>query len=508
VDRPPSTRLRLTRREPTLEAAAMGDDLAQLDATAQAELIRTGAATPTELVTAAIERIEALQPTLNALTTNRFERALDEAKMTGDGGGKSAPDAPFRGVPFLVKDLAIPMEGEPEHEGMRALKESDRVAPATSHLARRWQEGGLIVLGRSSSPELGIVPTTEPAAYGPTRNPWDTDRTSGGSSGGSAAAVASGMVPAAHASDGGGSIRIPAACCGLVGLKTSRGRTSVGPGSGEIARPLSVQFAVTRTVRDAAGLLDVAAGREPGDPFVAPPPARPYRELIDQAPPSLRIGIMTTKPGSDELVHPDCVAATEATARLLEAAGHTIEVAHPAAFDSPDRMDAFIPLWSAMTASNIARWGRALGRELGEEDVEPLTWLLVEHGRSVDAVTLMDSLFSMQMFSRQFMQWWADGWDLLLTPTLGEPPPELGWLNTPDEPFLGFGRAASFTPYSPVANQTGQPAISLPMGQGADGMPVGVHLVADWAREDLLLQVAAQLEVAAPWADRKPAVHA
>jgi amidase len=486
----------------------MGDDLAQLDATAQAEHVRNGDATPTELVTAAIERIEALQPTLNALTTNRFERALDEAKLADDGGGKAGPDAPLRGVPFLVKDLAIPMEGEPEHEGMRALKESDRVAPATSHLARRWQEAGLIILGRTSSPELGIMPTTEPAAYGATRNPWNTDRTPGGSSGGSAAAVASGMVPAAHASDGGGSIRIPAACCGLVGLKTSRGRTSVGPGSGEIARPLSVQFAVTRTVRDAAALLDVAAGREPGDPFVAPPPPQPYRELIGQAPPPLRIGMMTTMPGTNDPVHPDHVAATEATARLLEAAGHTVEVAHPEGYDSPDRMDAFIPLWSAMTISNVTRWGRALGRELGEDDVEPLTWLLMEHGKTIDAAAYMDALFSMQAFSRRVMQWWADGWDLLLTPTLGEPPPEIGVLNTPDEPFLGFGRAASFTPYSPVANQTGQPAISLPIGQGSDGMPVGAHLVADWAREDLLLQVAAQLEAAAPWADRQPAVHA
>ncbi len=486
----------------------MGDDLAQLDATAQADLVRRGDATPTELVTAAIARIEALQPTLNALTTNRFERALDEAKLADEGEGKARPEAPFRGVPFLVKDLAIPMEGEPEHEGMRALKESERIAATTRHLARRWQDGGLIVLGRSSSPELGIMPTTEPAAYGPTRNPWNTDRSSGGSSGGSAAAVASGMVPAAHASDGGGSIRIPAACCGLVGLKTSRGRVSVGPGSGEIARPLSVQFAVTRTVRDAAALLDVAAGREPGDPFVAPAPPRPYRELIGQEPGSLRIGVMTTKPGTDEPVHPDCVAATDATARLLEAAGHTVDAAHPEAFDHPERMDAFIPLWSAMAASNLARWGRVLGRELGKDDVEPLTWMLAEHGRTVDAVAYTDALFSMQTFARRFMQWWADGWDLLLTPTLGEPPPELGVLNTPEEPFLGYGRAATFTPYSPVANQTGQPAISLPMSQGTDGMPVGVHLVADWGREDLLLQVAAQLEHAAPWVDRQPGVHA
>jgi amidase len=316
------------------------------------------------------------------------------------------------------------------------------------------------------------------------------------------------MVAAAHASDGGGSIRIPAACCGLVGLKTSRGRISVGPASGEIARPLSVQFAVTRSVRDAAALLDVAAGPEPGDPFVAPAPARAYREEVGADPGRLRIGMMTTMPGSDETVHEECVAAAETTARLLEAAGHTVEVAHPASLDQPERMDAFIPMWSAMAASNLAIYGRALGRELGQQDVEPLTWLLAEHGRSVDAVAYTDALFAMQRFNRATMQWWADGWDLLLTPTLGERQPELGYLNTPNEPFVGFGRAAGFTPYSPVANQTGQPAISLPMAQGSDGLPTGVHLVADYGREDLLLRVAAQLEAAAPWADRHPAVHA
>ncbi len=480
-------------------------DPAELDVTAQAHSVRVGELSATELVTAAIARIEKLQPELNPLTTNRFERALEEAHAADQ---VTAPkDAPLRGVPFLVKDLAIPMAGEPAHEGMRALKEAGYVAPVTSHLARRWQEAGLIVLGRTSTPELGIMPTTEPAAYGPTRNPWDTERTPGGSSGGSAAAVASRMVAAAHASDGGGSIRIPAACCGLVGLKTSRGRISVGPGSGEIARPLSVQFALTHTVRDAAALLDVAAGPEPGDPFVATAPARPFHEEVGADAGALRIGIMTTMPGSEEHVHPDCVAAAEKTARLLDAAGHRVEVRHPPVFDEAGRMESFIPIWSAMAASNLAIWGRALGRELGEDDVEPLTWMLAEHGRKVDAVAYTDALFAMQTFSRRFLQWWADGWDLLLTPTLGEPPPAIGVLNTPDQPFVGYGRAATFTPYTPVCNQTGQPAISLPIGQGADGMPVGVHLVAACGREDLLLRVASQLEAAAPWSDRLPPVH-
>lgn len=487
----------------------MGDDVATLDAVGQAEAVARGDISPTELVAAAIERVEKLQPTINALTTERFDRAVDEAaRATAQPG-----DAPFRGVPFLVKDLACPFAEEPAHEGMRALKEAGWTAPITSHLARRWQEAGFVVLGRTNTPELGIMPTTEPAAYGPTRNPWDTDRTPGGSSGGSAAAVASGMVAAAHASDGGGSIRIPAACCGLVGLKTSRGRVSVGPHSGEIVRPLSVQFAVTRTVRDAAALLDVAAGPEPGDPVVAPAPPRPFRDEVGADPGALRVGLMTTMPGSREPVHTDNVAAAEQAALLLEAAGHHVEVAHPEAFDDPSRGEAFIPMWSAMAAANLAVYGRALGRQLGADDVEPLTWRLAEHGRSVDAVAFQDALASLSSFSRRFCQWWAGsddhpGWDLLLTPTLGEPPPALGVLNTPDEPLVGYGRAATFTPYTPVCNLTGQPAISLPLVQSDGGMPVGVHLIAAWGREDLLLRVAAQLEAAAPWADRVAPVHA
>jgi amidase len=476
-------------------------ELAPLDATAQAELVRQQEITPVELVEAAIERIEALQPRLNALTTERFERARDEA------ASPQLPAGPFRGVPFLLKDLACTIADEPAYEGMRALKEADYRAPVTSHLARRYRAAGLVVLGRTNTPELGIMPTTEPASFGPTRNPWDVDRTPGGSSGGAAAAVASGMVPFAHASDGGGSIRIPAACCGLVGLKTSRGRVSVGPAADEIARPLSVQFAVTRSVRDAAALLDVAAGAEPGDPVVPAAPSRPYAAVVRQDPPPLRVGLMTTAPGRDEPVHPDCVAGAERAARLLEAAGHHVEVSHPGALDTDERMAAFIPLWSAMAAANVAGWGAAIGRELGEDDVEPLTWLLAEHGRAVDAVTYTRGLTVMGTFAREVATWWEDH-DLLLTPTLGEPPPALGVLSTPDEPFAGYARAGTFTPYTPLFNQTGQPAISLPLSTGADGMPVGVHLVAAYGREDLLLQVGAQLETAAPWAGRRPAVHA
>lgn len=478
------------------------DNLATLDATGQAELVRTGAVKPLELVEAAVQRIETFQPELNALTTDRIDRAIDDAQAV------DLPDGPFRGVPFLLKDLGCTMADEPAHEGTTVLKNLGYTPAVDSYLTRRFKEAGLVVVGRTNTPEFGIMPTTEPASYGPTRNPWDLSRTTGGSSGGSGAAVAAGLVPFAHASDGGGSIRIPAACCGLIGLKTQRGRVSVGPAGGELRYPLGVQFAVTRTVRDAAALLDAVAGPEPGDPTPPAPPARPYRELIGRAPPPLRIGVMTTMPGTTDPVHPDCVAATKATASALESLGHRVEVAHLAAFDEDDRISAFIPLWSTKAAYDVQMVSGIVGRTLGPEDFEPLTWALAKRGRDVSAVDYQLALAAMQAWCRRFMQWWTDGFDILLTSTLGEPPVELGVLSTPDEPFTGFVRGGGFTPYSPAMNQTGQPAISLPLHQNDAGLPIGVHLAADTGREDLLLQLAAQLETAMGWSNRQPPVHA
>jgi amidase len=478
-------------------------DLASLDATAQAELVRRGDASPIELVDAAIERVERVDPELNAVVTERFERAREDARAD------TLPAGPFRGVPFLVKDLACPMQGEPMHEGMRALKELDHRAPLDSALVRRIKGAGLVVVGRTNTPELGIMPTTEPASYGPTRNPWDTERTPGGSSGGAAAAVAAGLVPFAHASDGGGSIRIPASCCGLVGLKPSRGRVSQAPTGGELARFLSVQLCVSRSVRDTAAFLDVASGAEPGDPMTAPPPSRPFVDEVGADPGPLRIGVMTTLPGTETPVAEPCVRAVESTAKLLESLGHRVEVSHPAALDDSERISAFMAVWSTLQAVALRTWSDTLGRELGEADVEPLTWELSKHGADIRAVEYVAAISAMQLFTRRVAQWWADGFDLLLTSTLGELPPGLGVLSTPDEPFVGYARAATFTPYTPVFNQTGQPAISLPVGHD-DGtnLPVGIHLVAAYGREDLLLRVGAQLEAAAPWAGRRPPVHA
>ncbi|MSO79201.1 MAG: amidase [Acidimicrobiia bacterium] len=480
----------------------MGDPFAILDATAQADLVRRGEVTPVELVDAAIARIEALNEQLNAVVLPRFERAHDDAMA-------EVPDGPFRGVPFLTKDLGCPTAGERQTEGMRFLKDAGYIATQTARLAERFRGAGFINLGRTNSPELGLVPTTEPEAWGATHNPWDRQRSSGGSSGGSAAAVAAGLVPIAHASDGGGSIRIPASACGLVGLKPSRGRVSQAPGPGELSNFLSVQLGVCRSVRDAATLLDVAAGAEVGDPMTLPAPARPYRDLIGRSPGNLRVGVMIDAPGGATAVHPECVTAVTQASKLLEALGHHVESSHPNAFDDPDRGRLFGTVWAVRTATQLATWSAAVGRAITIDDVEPNTWAMAEMGRAASAVDYFQSVNAIQVWSRAMAGWWHDGFDLLLTPTLAEPPAPLGtFTNTREQPFQGSLRAGPYTPFTPAINLTGQPAISLPLHRTPDGLPIGVHLVAANGREDLLIAVAAQLETAAPWAEQRPAMHA
>ena len=490
----------------------MSDALGDYDATALAALIRAGEVKPLELVDAAITRIETLDPQLNSVIHRRFERARAEAAALGTGPGPTET-GPFLGVPFLVKDIACHQADEPFHEGMRFLRDRQWRAEGDSYLAARFRAAGLITVGRTNTPELGIVPTTEPVAYGPTRNPWDRTLSPGGSSGGSAAAVAAGLVPAAHANDGGGSIRIPASACGLVGLKPSRGRVSLGPDA-SFSALVVCEHVVCRTVRDSAAFLDVIAGPMPGDPYVAPPPARPYREEVGADPGPLRIGLMTAAPGGFAITHPDCVAAAESGARTLEGLGHHVEVSHPAALDLPDWSPHFMSLWSAGVALGLDSWSNRTGAVIGADDVEPLTWALAELARALPTPVLLRSIDWLLRTTRLVVEWWepsggADGFDLLLTPTLAEPPVPLGTFDpAPHNPMAGFMRAAGFTPFTPPVNVTGQPAISLPLSQTAGGLPVGVQLVAAYGREDLLLRVAAQLEEAVPWAQRRPPISA
>jgi len=474
-----------------------------LDATAQAELVRSGEATPIDLVEAAIARIEALNPALNAVITPLFDKARAQASSA------DLPDGPFRGVPFLVKDLACHTAGDPFYEGLGFLKRLEWREETDTYLAAKFRAAGFVFCGKTNTPESGILPTTEPLAFGATHNPWNLEHSTGGSSGGSAAAVASGMVAAAHANDGGGSIRIPASECGLVGLKPSRARTSLGPEFGDTMGGLVCEHVVTRSVRDTAAILDCVAGPMPGDPYAAPAPARPYLTEVGSDPGELRIGVLAFNPSGTSEVDPQCAAAAEQAGGLLESLGHHVEASHPEAIAEPDFVPNFITMWAVGNAWVLDYWTRRTGKAPTAADVEPLTWALTELGRSSSGPVYLGAIEWLQAFSRRTAAWWAGGFDVLVTPTLAELPPRLGEFDSPaDNPLAGLFRAGALVPFTPVFNVTGQPAISLPLGMSDSGLPVGVQLVAAFGREDLLIQVASQLENAAPWSDRRPPTSA
>jgi amidase len=480
----------------------MRPGLAALDATAQAELVRRGEVQAIELVDAAIDRIEQLNPKLNAVITATFDKARAQAKAPG------LPHGPFRGVPFLLKDLGTYSAGDPFHAGMRCLRDLKWVELADNFIAAKLRAAGFVFLGKTNTPELGLQPTTEPEAYGPSRNPWDPSRSTGGSSGGAAAAVACGMLPAAHATDGGGSIRIPASACGVVGLKPSRGRVSLGPTLGERWAGFAVENSVTRSVRDTAGILDVLAGALPGDPYSAPPPARPFADEVGADPGRLRIGVMT-RAASGVDVHADCVAAAEDAARLLSTLGHRVEPSHPDGLGDPEMLRAFAMVVSCATARALEAWSERTGKVIGRDDVEVMTWGVAEMGRGISAPQYVRGVEYVHAQTRRIARWWSEGFDLLLTPTVGEPPPPLGtFVSPPEDPLRGFLRAGALGTFTATFNATGQPAISLPLYWNAGGLPIGVQLVAAYGREDLLLRIAAQLEAARPWKNRRPPIHA
>jgi amidase len=481
----------------------MSSELAHLDATAQADLVRAGEASPLELVDAAIERIEKLNGELNAVIHPLYEQARDAARGPLPGG-------PFRGVPVLLKDLDGMLAGAPYHGGNRLLRALDYVPDTTSYLFQRLVQAGFVITGKTNAPEFGLMPVTEPAAHGPSRNPWHTDRSPGGSSGGSAAAVASGMVPVAHAGDGGGSIRIPASMCGLFGLKPSRGRVSLGPDEGESWGGLVARHVVARSVRDSAAVLDCIAGYMPGDPSTAPEPARPYRDEVGADPGRLRIGVRTHAPAALAATDPECVAAAEDAARLLESLGHHVEVASPAALDETELMDQFSALMLSSLRAEVAELEHLAGRPVTADDVEPLTWFYYESAAAIDGGAYVRALAGAHRWSRRVAGWWFDGgYDLLLTPTLAEPPPEIGEVGPQlDNPYHGAARAVPFACYTAPFNVTGQPAVSVPTYFSASGLPIGVQLVAAPYREDVLLRIGAQIEAARPWRQHQPPIHA
>jgi amidase len=483
---------------------AAQDELARMDATAQAELVRSGDASAAELAEAAIARIEALNPQLNAVIHPLFEQGLGAAS-------DSLPTGPFRGVPFLFKDIGAALAGQPFHLGMRLLKELDFRAPVDTYLGQRFRDAGFVTLGKTNTPELGILPTTEPRAYGPTRNPWDPERTPGGSSGGSAAAVASGMVPIAHANDGGGSIRIPASHCGLVGLKPSRQRISEGPLIGDNISGLTAELVLARSLRDVAAVLDAVHGPAPGDPYVAPPPLRPYVSELDADPGRLRIALVTSS-AAEIAVDPAVVAAARDAAALVESLGHEVSergLAEASPGDGAELVESFMIRWEAGQAATLMTLERVIGRPIVADDVEPLTWALAEAGRRHGAGEYLAAVGLHQLVARVIGGWLDSEFDLLLTPTVGEPPPPLGtYDDSGPDPLAAIRRAWPTAAFSGIFNATGQPAISLPLHWTEDGLPVGVQLVAALGREDLLIRVGAQLEGARPWAGRVPPIFA
>lgn len=464
-----------------------------------AESIARGERTAAEVVEDAIRRIEQLNPTLNAVIHPRFEAALADLR---DG---AVPAGPFHGVPFLLKDLHCHSAGDPYHCGMRALRAAKWSTPTDTWLAARFRAAGLVFLGRTNTPEVGLSATTEPAAYGATKNPWDLARSAGGSSGGSAAAVASGMVPAAHANDGAGSTRIPASACGLVGLKPSRGRVSRAPSPELLGR--ACELAVSRSVRDTAALLDWVSVPAPGEPALPGPASGSFARGLDEAPGRLRVGVMTRAPGDRHLVSPAAREATEGTARILAELGHEVELAHPPALDE-DPLDR--PTWIVDYGARIDEWSAKLGRELGAEDLEPLVLAVARAAHEESAPSFLRRVGFEQLRARRTAEWWTtERFDLLLTPTIPAPPPPLGALvPDPADPFAIVPKLLEMVCFVMPFNLTGQPAISLPTHWDETGVPIGTQLVADHHREDILLGVSRQVEEAVGWLDRTPPVPA
>jgi len=482
------------------------------DATALAELIRTKQVSAAEVLEAALQRAEAVNPRINAIIHPLYDLAKKQLARLPE-------QAPFAGVPFLLKDLAIEYAGTPFSEGCAGLR--DNVSRQTSVIVHRLEQAGLLFIGKTNTPEFGLTPYTEPQAFGPTCNPWQPDRTPGGSSGGSAAAVAAGITPFATASDGGGSIRIPASCCGLFGLKPSRGRITLGPQIGDAWQGASMEHCVSRSVRDSAALLDAIHGASPGDPYQIAPPTGSYLNDSRQLPGQLRIGFTTTHTLGQE-VHADCQAAVTHTARLLEKLGHQVApVEHP--FQRSDLTEAFLYMIFGETAATVKGLEERLGRPATRHDVEPNTWSIALIGRTISAERFVSARRRWNDVARRMAAFHQE-YDLLLTPTTALPPFPIGHLQpTPAERRLvglvnrlGLGQLAlgkidelaekvfTYIPFTPLANMTGQPSMSVPLHWNAEGLPVGSMFTASFGREDLLFRLAGQLEIAQPWFERWP----
>ena len=472
------------------------DDLMFRGAVELAAMVRSGEISSRELVEISLRRIGELNPALNAFVEVDEDGPLTAAEKIGPGDGR-----PFAGVPVAIKNNR-PVAGTRLTYGCRLME--GYVVDYDHNVTRRLRDAGFVIVGTTTLPEYGILPVSEARIFGPTRNPWDLERTPGGSSGGAAAAVASGMVPVAHGNDGGGSIRIPAACCGLVGLKPARGRISVAPELGDSS--LGIDGMLTRTVADTAAILDVLAGYEPGDATWAPPPSRPFAEAAAAGPGRMRIAFSKLTPSPDAELDPVCARGADDAAELLRSLGHeVIEV------DPPWRDDGLSELFgivfSSLIALSIGYSAHVAGKPLPEQgDMEPMSWAIFSMIAKLGTLEQQAAAVRLQAFARRLVAW-LESYDALLTPALAERPLPLGTLDTAaEDPMSTFTRSGLFTPYTPVFNATGQPGISLPLYEGDDGLPLGVQIVGAPAGEERLLALAAQLEEAQPWAGRRPTI--
>ncbi len=499
--------MKIDRREMIKSAAVAGAGIAlgnlsglaaeydRYDALGLASLIAKKQITPLELLAAVRQRLEAINPKINAVCHIFFDKAEEQIK-------RGLPAGPLAGVPFALKDLGQYLRGTITSAGSRVWKDS--VAEFDSTTVARYKQAGLVIFGKTTSPELGLTTTTESVLYGKTRNPWNLERTSGGSSGGSAAAVASRILPAAHASDGGGSIRIPASCCGLFGLKPTRGRVPMGPTQFEGWNGFSCHHAVTMSVRDSAALLDATAGAEIGSPFFSPLPPQQFLRETRVDPGKLRIALVTDTPGGTPL-DPECKKAAVDAAKLCESLGHVVDE-KKLGIDNAQMREAFLTVMNVSIARTLDDAARTLGRAVTEKDVETVTWATSQQGRRTDVIAYSRAIATAHQIGLALAKFQVS-YDVILSPTLAKPPVPLGLLGLSPENMQQWGKDISeFGPYTALYNVTGQPSMSVPLHWTPEGLPVGVMFSARFGDEATLFRLAAQLEKAKPWAGRKPAI--
>jgi amidase/6-aminohexanoate-cyclic-dimer hydrolase len=458
-----------------------------------ASLVAKKQITPTELLNAVRQRLEAVNPKINAVAHVFFDKAEAQIK-------RGLPSGPFTGVPFVLKDLGQQLAGTITSNGSRVFK--DNVPDFDSTLVARYKQAGLVIFAKTTSPELGLTTTTESVLFGKTRNPWNLDRTSGGSSGGSSAVVASRIVPMGHGSDGGGSIRIPASCCGLFGLKPTRGRVPLGPTQFEGWNGCSHHHALTISVRDSAALLDASNGIETGSPYFSPPPARPFLKEVGADPGKLRIALAIETPAGTPL-DPECRKAAIEAAKLCESLGHTIEEAH-LPFEDTWMRSAFLAVLRVSIARTLEDGAKALGRPVMEKDVEPVTWVTAEAGRAISSISYSRAIGTMHQVGLAMARF-QEKYDVILSPTLAKPPVQLGVLSLTPNSIADYGRDVSeFGPYTALYNVTGQPSMSVPLHWSPEGLPIGVMFSGRFGEDATLLRLASQLEKARPWVGQRP----